>query len=156
MVKSGKDSGNHPWWLASASPEKKSRRIKFIEKNAGAMIGNISLGFMLGMSSIVSKILGFPFDIRHITISAGNVSVALYGLGLKNVPVTYLIIIFLGVLAIGFLNFLVSFSLAFIVAVKSRGVQLRDYPEFLGILSRYFLKKPLDFIRPRAQLSEAD
>ncbi len=146
----------HPWWRAGTSTEKRSRRVKFIEKNAGSMIGNISLGFMLGMSSIVSKFLGFPFDIRHITISAGNVSVALYGLGIKNVPVTYLITIFFGVLAIGFLNFLVSFSLAFIVAVRSRGVQLRDYPEFLGILSRYFFKKPLDFIRPREQLSETE
>jgi len=147
---------NHPWWRSAASPEKRIRRTKFIEKNAGAMIGNISLGFMLGMSSIVSKILGIPFDIRHITISVGNVSVALYGLGIRNVPVTYLITIFLGVLAIGLLNFLVSFSLAFVVAVRSRGVQLRDYPEFLGILGRYFLKKPLDFVRPRRQLSETD
>ena len=52
----------------------------------GAVIGNISLGFMLGMSSIVNSILGIPFDVRHITISAGNVSVALYGLGIKNCP----------------------------------------------------------------------
>jgi len=147
---------NHPWWLSGASPGKRIRRAKFIEKNAGAMIGNISLGFMLGMSSIVSKILGIPFDIRHITISAGNVSIALYGLGIKNVPATYLAVIFLGVLAIGFFNFLVSFSLAFIVAVRSRGVKLRDYPEFLGILGRYFMKKPLDFVRPRRQLSESD
>jgi len=147
---------NHPWWLSGASTGKRLRRAKFIEKNAGAVIGNISLGFMLGMSSIVSKILGIPFDIRHITISAGNVSIALYGLGIRNVTVTYLIIIFLGVLAIGFLNFLVSFSLAFIVAVRSRGVQLRDYPEFLGILGRYFMNRPLDFLRPRRQLSETD
>jgi site-specific recombinase len=147
---------NHPWWRPGASPEKHQRRIKFIEKNGGSMIGNISLGFMLGMSSIVSKFLGFPFDIRHITISAGNVSVALYGIGIRNVPVTYLATIFLGVLAIGFLNFLVSFSLAFIVAVKSRGVRLKEYPEFLGILTRYFMKKPLDFIRPRSQLSETE
>jgi len=147
---------SHPWWRTGASNEKRLHRVTFIEKNAGAMIGNISLGFMLGMSSIVSKIIGIPFDIRHITISAGNVSIALYGLGIRNIPVVYLITIFLGVLAIGFLNFLVSFSLAFIVAVRSRGVQLKEYPEFLGILSRYFMKKPLDFIRPRRQLSEAD
>jgi site-specific recombinase len=147
---------NHPWWRDGAFTEKKLRRVKFIEKNDGTIIGNISLGFMLGMSSIVSKFIGIPFDIRHITISAGNVSIALYGLGIRNVPVAYLITIFLGVLAIGFLNFLVSFSLAFIVAVRSRGVQLREYPEFLGILSRYFIKKPLDFVRPRRQLSETD
>jgi site-specific recombinase len=147
---------NHPLWNSGESPEKRKRWVKFIEKNAGSIIGNISLGFMLGMSSIVSKILGIPFDIRHITISAGNVSVALYGLGIRNVPLTYLLVILFGVLAIGFLNFLVSFSLAFAVAVKSRGVQLKDYPEFLGILSRYFFKRPLDFIRPRKQLSETD
>ena len=147
---------NHPWWSSGATAEKKLRRVKFIEKNAGTMIGNISLGFMLGMSSIVSKFIGIPFDIRHITISAGNVSIALYGLGIRNIPVTYLITIFFGVLAIGFLNFLVSFSLAFIVAVRSRGVKLREYPEFLGILSRYFIKKPLDFIRPRRHHSETD
>jgi site-specific recombinase len=60
------------------------------------------------------------------------------------------------VLAIGFLNFLTSFSLAFIVAVKSRGVKLKDYPEFIGIMLRYFMKKPLDFIRPRRQFSDAE
>jgi site-specific recombinase len=147
---------DHPWWKVDSSPEKRISRIKFIEKNAGSMIGNISLGFMLGMSSIVSKFLGFPFDIRHITISAGNVSIAIYGLGFRNIPVSYLVIVFLGVLAIGLLNFLVSFSLAFIVAVRSRGVELTDYPEFLGILTRYFIKKPLDFIRPRRELSDTD
>jgi site-specific recombinase len=147
---------NHPWWRAGVSAEKRQRRVKFIEKNAGVMIGNISLGFMLGMSSIVNKIMGIPFDIRHITISAGNVSVALYGLGIRNLSPGYLLVIFLGVLAIGLMNFMVSFSLAFIVAVKSRGVKLKDYPEFLGILGRYFIKKPLDFIRPRRQLSETD
>lgn len=140
---------SHPWWRASASDEKRSARSAFIEKNAGAIIGNISLGFMLGMSSMIGTFLGLPFDIRHITISAGNVAVSLYGLDIQNVRFSYLVVIFLGVLAIGLINFLVSFTLAFLVAVKSRGVRLKDYPEFLGILWRYFIKKPLDFIRPR-------
>src|SRR5450432_2400690 len=147
---------NHPWWRFGVSHEKRMGFAGFFERNAGAIIGNIALGFMLGMSSLVSKFLGFPFDIRHITISAGNVSIAIYGLGIRNIPFIYLITIFFGVIAIGLLNFIVSFSLAFIVAVKSRGVQLKDYPEFLGILGRYFLKKPLDFIRPRNHLSETD
>ncbi len=51
---------NHPWWLANASSEKRRRRSEFIEKNAGAIIGNIFLGFMLGMSSTVNKIPGNP------------------------------------------------------------------------------------------------
>ena len=147
---------NHPLLRVTSSPDKLSRRSKYIEKNAGTVIGNIALGFMLGMSSMVSKILGVPFDIRHITISSGNVSVATYSLGIGNIPPAYMLTIFLGVLGIGFFNFLVSFSLAFIVAVKSRGVHLKDYPEFLGILWRYFRKRPLDFIRPRRHLPEPE
>ena len=54
----------------------------------------------------------------------------------------------LGVLGIGFLNFFVSFSLAFFVAVKSRGIRLRDYPEFLSLLGRYFIRHPRHFIWP--------
>src|ERR1700730_3910297 len=105
------------------------------------------------MSRMLGKIFGIPFDVRHITISAGNTAIGAYGLGLHNIDPWYLLTIILGVLGIGFLNFLVSFSLAFIVAVKSRGVRLKEYPEFLGILWRYFRKRPLDFIRPRKRLT---
>jgi site-specific recombinase len=48
---------------------------------------------------------------------------------------------------IGFLYFTVSFGLAFIVAVKSRGIRLRDYTEFAGILWKYIRKYPRDFVK---------
>jgi len=144
----GKRLLNHPLLQFSIPAEKLARFSRYVEKHAGAIIGNIALGFMLGMASVVNNIFGLGFDIRHITISAGNVAVAVYGLGIDQINPWYLLTIFLGVLGIGFFNFLVSFSLAFIVAVKSRGVRLKDYPEFIGILTRYFFKKPLSFIRP--------
>ena len=65
----------------------------------------------------------------------------------------YLANVIMGVLGIGFLNFLVSFSLAFFVAVRSRGIRLKDYPGFLRILWKYFRSHPLDFIRPRKRRS---
>jgi site-specific recombinase len=139
----------HPLLRLSLSTDRLRRLANYVEKHAGAIAGSISLGFFLGMSSIVVHIFGIPFDIRHITISAGNTSLAVYGLGFDHVRPWYLVTVILGVLGIGLLNFLVSFSLAFFVAVKSRGVHLRDYPEFLGILYRYFKNNPLDFIRPR-------
>ncbi len=67
----------------------------------------------------------------------------------RSVNLNFLITVFIGVLFIGFLNFLVSFSLAFIVAVRSRGIHLREYPEFLQILWKYFRTHPLDFFRPQ-------
>jgi site-specific recombinase len=139
----------HPILRLSVPKARLARLTDYVEKHAGTLIGNICLGFFLGMSSVVGEIFGIRFDIRHITISAGNVALAVYGLGLRNIPTGFLIEVVAGVLGIGFLNFLVSFSLAFIVAARSRGVRVREYPEFLGILGRYFFRHPLDFIRPR-------
>ena len=144
----GRRLQTHPALRLSLSAERRRRLAEYVENHAGALAGNISLGFFLGMAGFFGEIFGIRFDIRHITISAGNVSMAVYGLGFRNVGMAYLLTVIAGVMAIGFLNFLVSFSLAFFVAVRSRGIRLRDYPEFLGILGRYFIRRPLDFIRP--------
>ncbi|HXB96235.1 MAG TPA: hypothetical protein VNU70_13785, partial [Puia sp.] len=144
----------HPVLRFSMPADRRRRLARYVEQHAGSLAGNISLGFFLGMAGFFGEIFGARFDIRHITISAGNVAVAVYGLGFSQVDPGYLATVILGVLGIGFLNFLVSFSLAFIVAVRSRGIRLREYPEFLGILWRYFRNYPLDFIRPRRRSVE--
>lgn len=140
-------AGN-PVYHIHVSNRKRDVWARFIEKNAGSLAGNISLGFFLGMAGPLGKIFGIPFDIRHITISSGNMALGLYGLGIENIPTNYLLTVFFGVLGIGFFNFLISFSLAFFVAVKARGIKLKQYPEFIGILGRYFFKRPLSFIFP--------
>ncbi len=139
----------HPILRLSMPAERLRRLADYVEHHAGSLIGNICLGFFLGMAGFLGEIFGTKFDIRHITISAGNTSLAVYGLGIRNINPWYLATVIGGVIGIGFLNFLVSFSLAFIVAARSRGVHVREYPGFLGILWRYFRSNPLDFIRPR-------
>ena len=101
------------------------------------------------MAGFLGKTFGIPFDIRHITISAANTAIGFFGMDniISTKELWYTLI---GVFSIGFLNFAVSFSLAFIVAVKSRGIHLREYPEFLGILWRYIKKFPRDFIKAPA------
>lgn len=133
----------------SFSEKRRYKIIHYIENNLGALMGNISLGFFLGMAGFLGKTFGIPFDIRHITISAANSSIGFFGLD-HLVTARELIYTLAGVLSIGLLNFGVSFSLAFIVAVKSRGIHLRDYPEFIGIMWRYFKKFPIDFIKAPA------
>lgn len=143
----------HPWLRLYISPKKLQRVAGYLNSHAGSLIGNISLGFFLGMAGMVGKIFGIPFDIRHITISAANTSLGLYSVGWEQINLGFLITVFIGVLCIGMLNFIVSFSLAFIVAVRSRGIHLRDYPEFISILWKYFRTHPLDFFRPRKRIS---
>lgn len=143
----------HPLLRFSASPERLAGIARYWNAHAGTITGSIALGFFLGMAGIVGKIFGIPFDIRHITIAAGNASIGWYGAGVHTVDPWYITTVFLGVIGIGFLNFLVSFSLSFIVAIRSRGLSLREFPEFFGILARYFRKQPFDFIRPRRRIS---
>ena len=126
--------------------QRRYRIIHYIENNLGALIGNIALGFFLGMAGFLGKTFGIPFDIRHITISAANATIGFFGLN-HAVSVKEIWYTIFGVGMIGFLNFAVSFGLAFYVAVKSRGIRLKDYPEFLGILWRYLRTYPRDFVK---------
>ncbi len=143
----------HPQLRYYLSSNRLQNFAAYITHHGGSLVGNISLGFFLGMASSVGKIFGLPFDIRHITIAAGNTSFGLYGVGLYNIDIWFLITVVMGVMLIGLLNFLVSFTLAFTVAVRSRGIHLRDYPEFLQILWKYLRNNPMDFIRPRQRES---
>ncbi len=130
----------------SFSEKRRYKIIHYIENNMGALIGNIALGFFLGMAGFFGKTFGLPFDIRHITISAANSAIGFFGLG-HNISSKELWYTLFGVLGIGFINFAVSFGLAFFVAIKSRGIRLKEYPEFAGILWRYIKKYPRDFVK---------
>ncbi|MBL0144417.1 MAG: hypothetical protein IPP48_00210 [Chitinophagaceae bacterium] len=139
--------------LRNFSEKWRNKIIAYVQNNLGALIGNISLGFFLGMAGFFGKMFGLPFDIRHITISAANTAIGFFGLN-HAVPLSEVVYTLFGVGLIGFLNFAVSFGLAFFVAVKSRGIHLKDYSEFLGLLWRYLKKYPRDFIKaPRERFA---
>ncbi len=140
----------HPLLMHRLSARQMNWLVKQIESKLGPLTGNLSLGFFLGMAGFVGTMLAIPFDIRHITIAAGNAAIAWYGLDqFPGWSYTFVLLTSIGL--IGVFNFLVSFALTFYVAVRSRGVQLRDYPEFIGMLFRYFRKHPSDFLRPPRQ-----
>ncbi len=119
----------------------------YIGKNLGPVAGNVFLGFCLGMAAFFGYIFGIDFDIRHITISTGQFAIGLQGLG-YHVGSLDLIMTIVGVLLIGFLNFLVSFSLAFITASISRGVKFSQYKNLFTYLRRLLFRYPMDFIYP--------
>lgn len=137
----------HPALQKRFSEEQLKKIAGFIEQNLGALIGNLSLGFFLGTAAFFGMILGLPYDIRHITIAAGNYAIGILGLH-NNIELVPALICLVGVLGIGAINFLVSFSLAFYVAVRARGIHLRDFPGLIYAILNYFEKYPWRFFFP--------
>jgi len=138
----------HPGLRGGLSVSQLARVSVFLDKHAGAIIGSLALAVFLGTAGLLGRFFGIPFDIRHVTIAAGNASIGFYGLDPSDFDPSFLWPVFIGVMSIGFLNFLISFSLSFYVAMRSRGLYLHQMPTFLRELGRRFVRRPLDFFRP--------
>lgn len=114
----------------------------FIEKKSGAFISNICLGFLLGTTFLLSHFLPFAVDIRHIAFSSANIGYAVVAESLTSQLIGFAIA---GALLIGFVNFMVSFSITLFLALKSRSVSLRMLPTMLKTVLIDFLKNPLSY-----------
>ncbi len=137
----------HPFLSRNFSKKTVDRLAAYVKKNLGPIIGNICLGFFLGMAAFFGEIFGLDFDIRHITISTGQFAVGLQGLA-YHVELQDLLFTIVGILLIGFFNFLVSFTLAFFTAAIARGLKFSQYKHFLRYLKRLLMRYPMDFIFP--------
>lgn len=110
----------HPKIVQRYAAEKRKKIALFFENNLGAIIGNLFLGFSLGMAGNIGEFIGLPFDIRHVTISAGNFSIALTSLSMQDLALVLTAL--LTVILIGLINIMVSFLISFILACGSRSI----------------------------------
>ena len=143
----------HPFLKKRLSAERRRKLSDYLEKNLGPLLGNISVGFMLGMAGFFGKITGLPFDIRHITISTGHIALGLYGLNF-HVTAGVVIASLSGLFIIGVFNFAASFFLALQVAARSRGLRLSDYPKVAAAILIYFKNHPAHFFWPERKGKE--
>ena len=137
----------HPQLRKRISPERLARIASYTEHNLGPILGNIVVGFLLGMTGFVGTITGLPLDIRHITFSTGNLALGLFGTHFRVTGMEVFASV-MGLLLIGSVNFLASFLLALEVAIRSRGLRLRNYPYLLKSVWVYFSKHPKAFFLP--------
>ncbi len=137
-----------PKVVSLLGPERATRAAEMIENNVAALGGNVSLGILLGMEPVIAAFFGLPLEIRHVTLSTGQLALASwsYGAGIFAQPAFWWAIAGIGM--IGFMNLTVSFGLALAVAIRSTG---------RGAVSRRRLRRavfgrvraaPLDFLLP--------
>ncbi len=108
----------------------------------GGLVGNVSLGFLLGVVPATFAILRIPVDIRHVTVSAASFALAVAGHGGSAAAVWLAIT---GIAVIGVVNITVSFGLALWLAMRfaaGRHGSRSAYPLMRVALRRWLRRKP--------------
>ncbi|MFO1396323.1 MAG: hypothetical protein U1F48_04595 [Burkholderiales bacterium] len=138
--------------------EARAQRIAdVIGGNVAALGGNVSLGFMLGMTPLIALFFGLPLEVRHVTLSTGQLALASwsYGAGVFALPVFWAAVA--GIAVIGFMNLTVSFALAMWVAVRSVGRGAVSRRRLTRAVLAHLVAAPRDFfLPPRQQAAAAD
>ena len=112
----------NPRFTRVLGPRRAATLAQFMRHNISGFASNISLGLMLGLVPPILGFLGLGLDVRHVTLSTGQLAAACAALGfdiLHNPEFWWAAasIPFIGVLNVG-----VSFYLAFRVAVRAHNV----------------------------------
>lgn len=131
-------------WLGAGM---RARLASYFERNAPGIISNFWFGVFMGSVGMVGTFFGLPLDIRHITFAAGNLGLALVGADwhLDAWTVAWSA---LGIGLIGFVNFTVSFGLSLILALRSRGIPLRELMPIVVAVRERFRRHPTTFLVP--------
>ncbi len=116
--------------------------------NISGVAANVSLGLMLGLVPALLGFVGLHLDVRHVTLASGQLGAALgaLGFGIVQTPAFWWCVA--GIAVTGVLNLSVSFGLAFLVALRSRGVQLKEQSRILAAVRRRLVRQPLSFLIP--------
>jgi site-specific recombinase len=135
--------------------EKRSRELgESVRRHASGWGGNVSIGLMLGFFPVLGKIFGLPLDIRHVTLTAGQMTFAFCSLAPAHMTTKLIIESLLGLTLIGFMNFAVSTACALFVAVRARRVRKTWFIRIMREVRRSFFRHPWRFFFPPRSISE--
>lgn len=139
----------HNHLLSSVLSDKNRERLaNFIEIKLGVLAGNVSLGFFLGSAFLLSYLLPFNIDIRHIAFSSSNIG---FGIINQSVGLPTITMALLSVLIIGFVNFLISFSITFLLALKSRSITTSTLRRLIFLSIKDIFRNPLNYVIVRTR-----
>jgi site-specific recombinase len=125
------------------------RRVSEVWAHNAAGIGtSVSLGLMLGLMPSVGAFFGIPLDVRHVTLSAGQLALATAALWPGGGVDIWLVYGLAGLASMFVLNLSVSFVLAFLNAVRAYDLPAGDLLELWRRLSHRMATRPGEFLLP--------
>ena len=129
------------------------RWARFFRDNLSGLAANISLGFMLGLVPAFAAFFGLGLEVRHVTLSAGQLGAAAAGLGLEVVHLSAFWWAVATIPLLGALNVSVSFYLAFLVALRAQNVTGVERARIYAATLARLRSAPREFFLPGRQTS---
>lgn len=116
--------------------------------NISGVAANVTLGLMLGVAPVLLAFVGLHIEVRHVTLSSGQLAAAASTLGWDTLREPAFWWCAAGLVVTGLLNLGVSFWLALKVALRSRQVTVRDRRRLYGGVWRRLRRAPRSFLLP--------
>jgi site-specific recombinase len=139
---------HHPTIIARLGQARALRWSHWWHDNISGLAANLSLGLLLGLVPVVLAFFAFPVEVRHVTLSTGQLAAAVSTLGWQTLrePVFWWCVA--GLVATGLLNLGVSFWCALRVAMRSRGITVMEQRRLHSAIWRRLRSAPLSFLLP--------
>ncbi len=140
----------NPVFTRRLGADRADRWAHFLRHNISGFASNVSLGFMLGMVPAFAGFLGIGLELRHVTLSSGQLAAAAAssGWGVLREPALWWCVAAIPV--IGALNLGVSFYCAFRLALLSHNVGALDRARIRSAIWWRMRHQPLAFLWPAA------
>ncbi|HJV51543.1 MAG TPA: preprotein translocase subunit TatB, partial [Noviherbaspirillum sp.] len=123
----------------------------WFERHVSGIAGNLSLAFLLGMTPVLARFFGVPFDIRHVTLATGELAASAGSLGIDVLKSREFWLAAGGVALTGLLNVGVAFTCALTLALRAREVPGRTRRRIFRSLVRRAIVAPHVFLFPPKQ-----
>ncbi|UUX96347.1 site-specific recombinase [Aquabacterium sp. J223] len=138
----------HPRIVQRLGAARAQRWAAWARANVSGLAANVSLGLMLGLVPAIASFFGLPIQVRHVTLSTGQLAAALGAEGIGLLLDASFWWCALGIVLTGLLNVGVSFALAFKVALRSRGIRVGERLRLNAALRRRLWRRPWSFLWP--------
>lgn len=139
---------HNPRFTRALGRERAARWGAWLRRHVSGLAANISLGFMLGLVPVFAQFFGLGLDVRHVTLSFGQLTAAAFALGPEVLRLADFWWALASVLLIGPINLAVSFYLAFRLALQAQAVSAPNRQLIAAALRRRWRAAPLSFLRP--------
>ena len=138
----------NPRILSRLGAPRAERWSRWWRANISGLVANVSLGLMLGIVPVLATFFALPLDVRHVTLSTGQIAAALGALGMQALQEPAFWWCVAAIPLTGALNLGVSFFLAFKVAMRSRGIRVADRSRIYAALRRRLRTRFISFLLP--------